>query len=381
MTIYLPYHLGSGNRGCEGITRGIAAILGEAKSELVACVSSEEDYLSDRKLELSSICTLKKVRGGLREVAYLPGRVLRRLGSSNLYDFVRSRLWTSGIRENDVVIVTGGDIYCYDGGYRLPNAILRHARNVGTRTVLYGMSIEEKYLTPEVIDGLQFAELVVARDSASKDVFERAGIECSLYPDPAFAIDSTECELPAQFEEKPVVGLNFSNYTCCTDLMKASLRNLMKFVVDCGYRVCLIPHVFWKDQDDRLAIDEFMSMFSNDVFVLDSVNLSYQELRYIISKCEYFLGGRTHSMISAYSTRTPGIALGYSVKATGIARDISLPEWTVVNTKNIESQWALVEAFERLSNERHVFEKAYQRMDTYRALAVDGGQVIRSLAY
>ena len=49
---------------------------------------------------------------------------------------------------------------------------------------------------------------------------------------------------------------------------------------------------------------------------------SAPELKWVISKCRYFIGARTHAVIAAYSTGVPAIALGYSIKSKGIARDL-----------------------------------------------------------
>ena len=46
------------------------------------------------------------------------------------------------------------------------------------------------------------------------------------------------------------------------------------------------------------------------------------QLKYIISKCECFVGARTHATIAAYSTGVPTLVVGYSVKARGIAKDL-----------------------------------------------------------
>ena len=69
-------------------------------------------------------------------------------------------------------------------------------------------------------------------------------------------------------------------------------------------------------------------------YSMDSDSYNYCQLRYIISKCKYFIGARTHSIISAYSTCTPAIALGYSIKSKGIAKDLCLPKELIVDSKN-----------------------------------------------
>ena len=45
MRVILPYHLGSGNRGCEGIVRGISNILGLKENELVMFDISKYDFM------------------------------------------------------------------------------------------------------------------------------------------------------------------------------------------------------------------------------------------------------------------------------------------------------------------------------------------------
>ena len=55
-----------------------------------------------------------------------------------------------------------------------------------------------------------------------------------------------------------------------------------------------------------------------------------------------FIGGRTHSVISAYSTCVPTIAIGYSIKSVGIAQDLQLPKEMVVDSKKIDSNQDLL---------------------------------------
>ena len=78
---------------------------------------------------------------------------------------------------------------------------------------------------------------------------------------------------------------------------------------------------------------------------MNSDSYNYCQIRYIISNCEIFIGGRTHSVISAYSTCVPAIALGYSIKSTGIANDVGMPLETVVNTTGCVDDSILLKAF------------------------------------
>ncbi|NQT84007.1 polysaccharide pyruvyl transferase family protein, partial [bacterium] len=46
------------------------------------------------------------------------------------------------------------------------------------------------------------------------------------------------------------------------------------------------------------------------------------EMKYVISRCRFFIGSRTHSTISALSSGVPTISLSYSMKSRGINQDV-----------------------------------------------------------
>lgn len=92
-------------------------------------------------------------------------------------------------------------------------------------------------------------------------------------------------------------------------------------------------------QDDRIISNLIKEKYHSDrISILDSNSLNYCQIRFVISKCRCFIGARTHSVISAYSTCTPAIALGYSIKSKGIAKDLNMPQNTVVNSANIKKE-------------------------------------------
>jgi polysaccharide pyruvyl transferase WcaK-like protein len=130
-----------------------------------------------------------------------------------------------------------------------------------------------------------------------------------------------------------------------------SIQKLIQFIIkETDYHILLIPHVTWSRQDDRKICNElYKLMLSKDrINVLNVDNLSYLKIRYIISQCSLFVGGRTHSVISAYSTGVPTLALGYSIKAAGIAKDLGLNTRLVFETKNIKNEDDLLQQFKYL---------------------------------
>ena len=168
-----------------------------------------------------------------------------------------------------------------------------------------------------------------------------------LFPDPAFALSPELCTLPEIFQSGKIVGINLSNYVVGGDTLDTpfghEVQELIDYIINkTDLNILLIPHVLWNKQDDRLISREIIKHYnSTRINILESENLNYEQIRYVISKCHMFIGARTHAIISAYSTCTPAIALGYSVKARGIAKDLHLPDVLVVDSKNFKRKQLL----------------------------------------
>ena len=127
--------------------------------------------------------------------------------------------------------------------------------------------------------------------------------------------------------------------------------DLINYIIEkTSHQIMLIPHVFWNDQDDRIVCKKIKSICESNprISILNSDMLNYCEIRYIISKCRFFIGARTHAVISAYSTCVPAIALGYSVKSRGIAKDVGLPDHLVVDFRDDLKKSVLLDAFQYL---------------------------------
>ena len=127
--------------------------------------------------------------------------------------------------------------------------------------------------------------------------------------------------------------------------------------------------MLWPGQDDRIISSIIHKEYedTNRVFILDSDSLNYLQIRYVISKCYLFCGGRTHSVISAYSTCVPSIALGCSVKSKGIAKDLKLPMETVLDSKHITNVDDLLNAIKYgLDNQNILKSHLVEIMPSYK---------------
>lgn len=338
MKFYFPLHLNGDNRGCEAIAKGSAVILNEKKENVIGLCS---DIDLDQKLGVGkyvsmvpspSIGSFKKLQTIIYKLFHR--KKWQRLSKNyqNEYDSFLDLITT-----DDVMVSTGGDMMCYGDNQAVYTIENVSQRNV--KSILWGCSMGEKNLTPRKREALKKFSLVYARETLSEKFFKDLGLKNVIcYPDPAFSLEPEEVSLPEFFAESGVIGINVSRLVIGGNSLDTPFGKefclLLDYIVkETDLSVMLLPHVLWQSQDDRILIDAIMQKYAtfNRIFSVESEKFNYCQLRYLISKCRLFIGGRTHSVISAYSTCVPSLALGYSIKARGIAHDLELDERLVVN--------------------------------------------------
>lgn len=381
--IYFPFHIGSGNRGCEGITRGTAKILGMEKENLHLLNRDRLDNELDNRFGLSEVGKLS-----IQSTRSIFSKVLKKMGvSSDIYYLNPFKKFFQTVTSSDLCMFTGGDLFCYDSTIKENCALHEYLNKKGVRTVLWGASIEERFLNSYVVGQLQSFEKIVCRETDTLAVLNGNGVhnvEC--YPDPAFTLEPIECSLPSVFYESTVIGINLSNmvnndgFDMDTMFVK-SMRRMLDYILECTeYNVLFIPHVTWERQNDIKMCEAIKNFYAKEerISLLDVTELSYLQIRYIISRCDVFIGGRTHSVISAYSTSVPTLALGYSIKARGIAKDLGLSDKLLFDSKNINSQTELLEKFIYIiENKESIREHFNKLMPEYKKKAFDAKNAIK----
>ncbi len=358
MKVYFPLHLCGSNRGCEAIAKGTANQLKMKPEQLIGLCT---DVSLDKKLEINQSVTLTPVSKpslALRfknKLKYLCSRKTswdkKVLIYSNLYEPFLSR-----ITKDDIMLSTGGDMMCYDDNQVIYTNNYLHMK--GIKTILWGCSMDEKNLSPMKLESLKAFSLIYARESLSFNFFKSLGLSnVCLYPDPAFTLELENCELPVLFSKGPVIGLNLSNYVLngydLSSEFGQEVKKLIDYILNATeYNILLIPHVTTSSQDDRVVAKAIKMQYVDNprIEVLDVDDLNYTQIRYIISNCKVFIGGRTHAVISAYATCTPAIAIGYSIKARGIAKDLGIDEMYVVDSKVVVED-GLLNSFKRILTE------------------------------
>ena len=383
MKYYFPIHLDGGNRGCEAIARGTIEILGLKQDEYIGLCN---DVQLDTELGLNSIYTLQKSNKiGLFKRGV--NKIRRKLCGDAVANQARYAMVYDGflnqISQSDVCLITGGDMLCY--GNNQLNYIVNRLAEQKKSVVLWGCSFGKENLTPEKKEILTKFAAITARESLTYDymVNDLKLKNVSLFPDPAFVLQPQTIELPDYFDGN-VVGINISNFVSKDSIMENGFfRHFTDFIdyvlKNTELTVVLIPHVFWHGQDDRKVCSVVKESFAtnNRVKIFDDEHLNYCQIRYAISKCTCFIGARTHSMISAYSTCTPALALGYSIKSKGIAKDLGLDEKLVVDYRSVTSADDLIARFKYLIDNKESIRKHLETiMPEYVKKAYEAGNVI-----
>lgn len=390
MKFYFPIHLDGGNRGCEGIAKGTALILNETKANLVGLC---RNIPLDTQLGIANFITLipyktltlhEKVFNKIIKVL----KILH-IGRHLKYKEVdQMRLFLRNVSSDSIMISTGGDMMCYDD-FSPSISSVNIAKERGIKTVLWGCSMGKENLTPKKEIALKNFSLIYARESLSYNFFKSIGLENVIcFPDPAFVLESEICILPVCFRTAEIVGLNLSNFIIGNNGINTpfgdEVRKLLRYIFDnTVMHVLLVPHVMWQDQDDRLICNAIISEFKNyssRISVLDSERRNYLQIRYVISKCHSFIGARTHAVISAYSTCVPAIALGYSIKSKGIAKDLNLPDELVVDTVHEIKPGQLLNSFLYLEENYSAIKSHLQeKMPTYRKQAYQVREIVKHI--
>lgn len=372
--IILYPHGGSGNRGCEAIVRGTKKILDNYELELFS-----SEIQQDLDVNLNEICEVRKER---KEINRLSLNYLKAFISYNLFNDKAAfdKITFSHViqaSKNSISLSIGGDNYCY-GDPQYIYLVNREMKKNGTKTVLWGCSVEEQKITSNMKKDLESYNLIVARESITYDSLIKINKNTVLYPDPAFQLPVEKLPLPKEFKENNTVGINISPMIIDNENESGvTLKNyikLIQYIIDyTDMQIALVPHVIWSFNDDRKPLDLLYSMFKESGRVVKLEGYSACKMKGYISRCRFFIGARTHSTIAAYSTCVPTLVVGYSVKAKGIAKDIfGTFENYVIPVQSLKDENDLTIAFKwLLDNESEIKSHLNQFMPEYCARALE----------
>lgn len=326
--VYLCGHTGSHNRGCEAIIRSTVSVLRESGVDDCRVYSYAPEQDKNKHLDALVPISIyeyspKFIRGFYRYILRDPVKAHRE---------AYQRIIKKG--KPDYLVCVGGDTYCFHQHYS-NYAINLTGEKYGIPTVLWGCSIDERILTNETLkQDIRKYKHIVARESLTYEILKQCvTLEQTLWLacDPAFHLEVKEIELPPIFAAGDTVGINLSPYFIKNNdgegkMIYQNVQNLIEYLLKkTNFNICFIPHVYAieKENQDIEVLNRFYQQYVHEPRIgFLKKDLSCTEIKYVISHCRFFIGARTHSVIAAYSTGVPTLALSYSIKSLGIAKDI-----------------------------------------------------------
>lgn len=352
--IYFAGQDNFGNRGCEALIRSNIKTIRLHIQNAEFIVPSKFEELDKRQWKNSDVLDkvtfvepepfpflIKlwgKARKFFKSVEYIKPRYFLTQNTSAL------------LSQSDAVIMTGGDIISLDYGLESLYywvGICEKAINLKKTTILWAASVgpftANAHVEKHMKHFLARFTLITVREKASYDYLSRLGLKnIEMVIDPAFALDpekydtssigllNTENELLG-FNISPLIGKFRLNDQSRDDLDNEIIEFIKQVIDTKGVNVMLIPHVdplngANENSDShymKAILDKLRALGYNEkkIDILPRT-LNAAELKYVISKCDYFMGARTHATVAALSQHVPTTSIAYSIKAKGINFDL-----------------------------------------------------------
>lgn len=377
-SIFLCGHTGSINRGCEAIVRSTVKLLHEKKGNIFLATYAEDQ---DQQLpEQLGIHLIPYSQYSSQIQRYIWRAVSKITGNPVYGQHIIQKPLFEKISTEDLCLNIGGDTYCYGrpaGSLALNNYTHQHH----IKNILWCCSIEKDAIGGEVYKDLLKYERIFAREAITYNNLLEAGIpeekivKCC---DPAFFLDAQEVPLPEGFCPGETVGINVSALTI-NDKNPHAYQNVMHTIQHIlnhtDLSICFIPHVYSAKQNlhDYTLLKQIQKEIASDRICMVEQDYNCQQLKYIISKCRFFIGARTHATIAAYSTGVPTLVIGYSVKSRGIAVDLfGTDEGYVLPYTQCTEKMELTGAFCTLmEQEAQIKERLQAVLPTYKQQLLD----------
>jgi len=379
------------NRGTEALVRGTITLLENAFGK------DFEVVLASAKPEIDSKQKLPHVTNYIYRIApqysNILSRIICKIKKICKIQCLNIDILLSFAKQSDLVLEVGADNY--DLAYNLyPSLryINKKLRNACKGKIfLYDCSLDQESVNKDFLNEISLFDAVSIREIQTQENIAnvKPELKIPLIPDPAFIMQSHEVRLPDFWKENKMIGVNLSSLIVGSNygnnleekVMKCYQYMIDNLIATTDLNVVLIPHVM--AGADLVMLKQIKDMYRgcSRVNVILNENYSAPELKFIISKCRFFVGARTHATIAAYSSCVPTIVLGYSTKSIGIAKDLyNKSDGYVVSVQNISSVESLWNPLKRLiDNEKQEREHLKNIMPQYQKKAFKMSELFKEL--
>ena len=381
MKYFLFNHAGSKNHGCEALVRGTVNII-ENSDENAEFVLSSYDAQAD------NIDGVEVKQSATRELTF-PERIIAALDLriNKSEEYALEKMYSPVVAdatECDICLSVGGDTYCYGNNHGI-QVLTKELKKAGKKVVLWGASIGKEDLTEEKLRSLGDFDAIFAREPITFELLKEANANDNIYlfSDPAFCMERTSVEMPEGFTRENTLGFNISPLIAKSNPKALEItEDFIDFIFEnTTLKVLLVPHVVEDNNNDYEFMKPVYEKFSETgrIAILPQ-NLNAMQYKGYIAHTRFFVGARTHSTIAAYSSGVPTIALGYSVKARGIAKDIFGEEKNVLDFNSMTDAAPLKKEFLKLVEEENEIKGELMRSIPLRMRsAMEAGEMLQKI--
>lgn len=382
MKYFLFNHAGSKNHGCEALVRGTVNIIGNS-DENAEFVLSSSDPESDSKIK-----DVESKPAQTRELTF-PEKIIAALDLkiNKSEEYALEKMYSPIVTDAldcDVCLSIGGDTYCYGDNHGV-QVLTRELKKSGKKIVLWGASIGEEDLSDEKLESLRDFDAVFAREPITYGLLKekKANDNICLFSDPAFCMERTKVEPIEGFTRENTLGFNISPLVAKGNPKEKEIaEDFIDFIFEnTTMKILLVPHVVEKNNSDYDFMKPIYEKFADTgrIKILPPT-LDAREYKGYIAHTRFFIGARTHATIAAYSSGVPTIALGYSVKARGIAKDIFGEEKYVLDFNSVTDANPLKKEFLTLvENENEIRGELMRSIPLRMRSAMEAGEMLQKI--
>jgi colanic acid/amylovoran biosynthesis protein len=365
MKFYFVGQVSMANRGCEALIRSNTQLVREKYPEARLLCPSEDVALDSKQWQDAATAGVDFVPVPKFPFALkLWGRIIKAmpgLRSLGVVPLTLDPATRRAFQESDAILMTGGDIISLE--YGLPSlyfwsGIMDAAHRLGRPTHLLAASVgpfsRDPVLERQMVAHLRRYTTITVRESASLTYLEGLGLKnVGLVTDPAFIMTSQPWDVSGTLEEgRDTIGLNFSPLVrkfrqddASRAEFDAGIKSFIRSVVtQTQDNVLLVPHVDpltgQHDNSDRAYMASLLADLGDlgDRVRMTPDLLNAAQIKYVLGRCRYFIGARTHATVGAISQSVPTCSIAYSVKAVGINKDLFGSTKYVLPTPDVTAQ-------------------------------------------
>ena len=381
MKYFLFNHAGSKNHGCEALVRGTVNIIENSDG-------NAEFALSSYDAQADNIDGVEVKQLATRELTF-PEKIIAALDLriNKSEEYALEKMYSTVVAdasECDVCLSVGGDTYCYGNNHGI-QVLTKELKKAGKKVILWGASIGKEDLTEEKLKSLGDFDAIFAREPITFELLKEANAndKIFLFSDPAFCMERASVEMPEGFTRENTLGFNISPLIAKSNPKTLEIaENFIDFIFEnTTLKVLLVPHVVEDNNNDYEFMKPVYEKFSETgrIAILPQT-LNAMQYKGYIAHTRFFIGARTHSTIAAYSSGVPTIALGYSVKARGIAKDIFGEERNVLNFNSMTDAAPLKKEFLKLVEEENEIKGELMRSIPLRMRsAMEAGEMLQKI--